>query len=263
MNEEGRLKILDFGLAKQGQESAALVSSELPTVPATGDEHIVGTVTYMSPEQAEGKKVDHRSDIFSIGIVLYEMATGQRPFQGETATAVLSSILKDTPASVTEVNPSLPPGLARIIRRCVAKDPERRYQTAKDIRNELEELKQDVDSGDALVGTAPPIHAARSWRGMFLGAGALVLLLVAASIVRSLLTTDSAPPRFVNPTQITSALGVEDYPMPSPDGDFLAYQSAESGNWDIWVTQVEEGQSANRTADYVGADLFPSWSPDV
>jgi len=88
------------------------------------------------------------------------MATGQRPFQGETATAVLSSIRKDTPASITEVNPSLPPLLARIIRRCLAKDPERRYQTSKDIRNELEELKQDVESGDALVGTAPPIQAA-------------------------------------------------------------------------------------------------------
>ena len=260
LNDEGRLKILDFGLAKLKQESAAAVSSELPTVPATGDGRIVGTVTYMSPEQAEGKKIDHRSDIFSIGIVLYEMATGKRPFTGETPTAVLSSILRDTPADVTELSPSLPPLLARIIRRCLAKDPERRYQTAKDIRNELEELKQDVESGDALVPLAQ--KAARSWRGMFLGAGVLVGLLVVAMMVRSVLTSDSTPLRFVNPTQITSALGVEDNPMPSPSGEMLAYQSFESGNWDIWVTQVDEGQSANRTADFAGPDLFPSWSPD-
>ena len=260
LNDEGRLKILDFGLAKLKQESAAAVSSELPTVPATGDGHIVGTVTYMSPEQAEGKKVDHRSDIFSIGIVLYEMATGKRPFTGETPTAVLSSILRDTPADVTEINPSLPPLLARIIRRCLVKDPERRYQSAKDIRNELEELKQDVESGDVLV---PPVHkAVRSWRGRLLGAGVLIVIFLAAMMSSDLLTTESAPLRLVNPTQVTSALGVEDYPFPSPDGELLAYQSFESGNWDIWVAQVEEGQSANRTADYAGPDFFPSWSPD-
>ena len=224
---------------------------------------ILGTVNYMSPEQVEGKAIDHRSDIFSIGIILYEMATGRRPFQGETPSAVLSSILKDTPTSLTDANPSLPPLLARIIRRCLAKGLERRYQSAKDIRNELEELSQDVESGEPLVGALPSVQkAARSGRVMSLGAGAVVVILVAAWMVRNLLTTDTAPPRLVNPTQITSILGVEDHPMPSRDGEFLAYQSFESGNWDIWVTQVDEAQSANRTADYAGADLFPSWSPD-
>ena len=118
-----------------------------------------------------------------------------------------------------------------------------------------------MDSVDAGVGTIPPVRGAH-WRGMFLAASALVVLLVAALMVRNLSTTESAPIRLVNPTQVTSALGVEDHPMPSPDGELLAYQSFESGNWDVWVTQVDEGQSANRTADYAGADLFPSWSPD-
>jgi len=261
VDDAGRLKILDFGLAKLRQASAEQLSSALPTAPATGDGHIVGTVTYMSPEQAEGKKVDHRSDVFSIGIVLYEMATGKRPFGGETPTAILSSILKDDPPPATEINPSLPPLLARIIRRCLAKELDRRFQTAKDLRNELEELSQDVDSGAAIVGAVPPVRKAPR-RGMFVGVGALVVLLGAALIVQNLLTTDSVALRLVNPTQVTSALGVEDHPMASPDGEFLAYQSFESGNWDIWVTQVDEGQSTNRTADYAGADLFESWSPD-
>ena len=114
-DEERRLKILDFGLAKWRKELLEAGLSELPTQAATGEGRIVGTVAYMSPEQAEGKSVDHRSDIFSMGITLYEMATGQRPFTGETAASVLSSIIKETPPSVTEVNPALPNLLGRII----------------------------------------------------------------------------------------------------------------------------------------------------
>ncbi len=151
-DEERRLKILDFGLAKWRQEIREAGLSELPTQAATGEGRIVGTVAYISPEQAEGKTVDHRSDIFSIGIILYEMATGQRPFTGETTASVLSSIIKETPLSVTEVNPALPKSLWRITRRCLAKDTERRYQSAKEIRNELEELKGELASGELVEG---------------------------------------------------------------------------------------------------------------
>ena len=165
---EGKVAIITGSTLGLGKAAALLFAregaSELPTRSATLEGRILGTVAYMSPEQAEGKTVDHRSDIFSIGILLYEMATGERPFKGDTAVSILSSILKDTPTSATEVNPAIPRDLGKIIKRCLVKDPEHRYQTAKDVRNELEELKQDVDSGEVLEGVpAVKVKPKRRW----------------------------------------------------------------------------------------------------
>ena len=154
--QAGRIKVLDFGLAKiVDAQRAAAGASMLPTeapahsAPITAEGRILGTVAYMSPEQAEGRTIDGRSDLFSLGVVLYEMATGQRPFSGDTSLSILSSILKDTPRSVTDINPALPSELGRIIRRALAKDPERRYQTAKDLRNDLEDLKASLGSSES------------------------------------------------------------------------------------------------------------------
>jgi serine/threonine protein kinase len=134
--EDGRLKVLDFGLAKV----ADVPGCPNPATQITADEHtqegkILGTAAYMSPEQAEGKPVDTQSDVFSMGIILYEMATGQRPFKGDTHISILSSILRDTPTPINDLNRSLPHHLGRIIRRCLVKDPNRRYQSAIDLRD--------------------------------------------------------------------------------------------------------------------------------
>ena len=156
IGDDGRVKVLDFGLAKLKESNASLAAS-LPTQELTGEGRIVGTVAYMSPEQAEGKPVDPRSDVFSLGVVIFEMATSQRPFKGDTQVSLLSSIIKDTPSSLTDLRAELPRDLARIVRRCLSKDPEDRYQTAKDLRNDLRALKEDLSSG--AVAAVSGVHA--------------------------------------------------------------------------------------------------------
>ena len=136
-----RIKILDFGLAKLVRSQSGTGDSVLETQDKTRDGLVVGTVPYMSPEQLQGESANHLTDIFSFGIILYEMATGTRPFSGNSATALISSILKEEPAPVNQLRTDLPRELARLISRCMEKDPERRIQTAKDVRNELDSIR--------------------------------------------------------------------------------------------------------------------------
>lgn len=147
VGSDGRVKVLDFGLAKLMEDPTDPGVTSLSTQTLTKTGSALGTVTYMAPEQLKGKAPDQRADIFSLGIVLYQMASGQRPFRGETSAEVISSILRDAPPPVTELKLELPSHLGRIVKRCLEKNPNRRYQTAAELRNELEELKNEVDSG--------------------------------------------------------------------------------------------------------------------
>ncbi len=158
---DGHVKVLDFGLAKPSDvaSAAGATVTEAPEL-ITGQGRILGTIAYMSPEQAEGKSVDARSDVFSLGVMLYEMATGERPFRGDTSVSTLAAIMRDTPRPVTDVNAAVPKELWRVIRRALAKDPERRPQSAKDLRNELEELRRDLESGEILAPAARTDSAA-------------------------------------------------------------------------------------------------------
>ncbi len=192
VTSDGRVKVLDFGLAKLKEDARLMAEAGMPTAALTGDGRIVGTVAYMSPEQAEGKPVDQRSDVFSLGVMLYEMATGSRPFTGETQMSILSAILKDSPRPITDVKRGLPRDFSRIVTRCLSKDVEDRYQSAKDVRNDLRALKNDLTSGELVpvstAGETVAIAPLRSVsRGFILGAVVAVVIVsvVAAFILRA------------------------------------------------------------------------------
>jgi len=198
LTRDGRVKVLDFGLAKLAEKSA---SDQAVTQAAriTSESAVVGTVPYMSPEQLRGRHVDHRSDIFSLGVLLYEIATGRRPFSGATNTDVMVSILRDTPLPLTEMNPDLPHQLGRIVAKCLEKEPEERYQSAKDIRNELRGLRRQVASGASEISEPgsvifPPsgegrtgLHRGGLWTGIV-----LAIMVVAAALVMFLGRSDDA-----------------------------------------------------------------------
>jgi len=191
VGRDGKVKVLDFGLAKvEGAFGDTGQGSRMPTRALTEEGRIVGTVAYMSPEQAEGKPVDPHSDVFTLGTILYEMSTGERPFKGGTAVSILSSILKDNPPPVTQIKTTLPRDLARIVNRCLMKDPARRFQSAQGLAAELATLKHESDSGelDALAtggrsssALAPPAATAPG-RARTIGyaAAAAVVLGIAA-----------------------------------------------------------------------------------
>jgi serine/threonine protein kinase len=263
--EDGRIKVLDFGLARpvKGLAQEGAVQSELPTEARTREGRIVGTVAYMSPEQAEGKQIDTRSDIFSLGIVLFEMLTGRRPFEGDSPASILSSILKDIPLPVTELAPGVPRELAKLVKRCLTRDLTRRYQTAVDVRNELEEIKQDVDSGESVtfasLGKPRPQNR---WRVVAAVASLAALGVILLYTLISPVADSTTVLRLANPVQVTSAVGVETQPSWSPDGGRIAYESDRSGNRDIWVSQLGGGEAVNRTEGDTGDDRLPSWSHD-
>jgi eukaryotic-like serine/threonine-protein kinase len=247
-DQAGRVKVLDFGLAKLVNAPAdASGMTTVAAAPITGEGRILGTVAYMSPEQAEGKPIDARSDLFSLGVVLFEMATGQRPFTGDTNMSVISAILRDTPKSVSDLKAGLPPELGRIIRRALAKDPERRYQTAKDLRNDLEELKASLDSGE-LTATAPQSRStlSRRWWAAALATVAAVLVGAGAYLWRQ---TDDSPTPFerLEVRRLTTT-GTALLAAISPDGRYIVHVHNEGGQQSLWMRQIATGSNVQIAA---------------
>jgi Tol biopolymer transport system component len=253
----GLPKILDFGVAKGVARAAGVATGSHPTEVGL----VLGTAGYMSPEQALGRPVDARSDIFAFGCLLHEMASGQRAFEGGSFIEITDALLHQEPEPLSRLRPDLPAALGRLVRRCLGKQPEERFQGMSEIAAELRDLKagRHVPPPWAEITLRRLAHSPAA-RWMLL-AGLAAAVVVAAVLAYRRLGT--APPvRLVNPAQVTVATSVEDYPTWSPDGRTLAYESNESGNWDIWLTQLGGGLPVNRTAGHPGEDRYPTWSPD-
>jgi Tol biopolymer transport system component len=213
----------------------------------------------MSPEQAEGKPLDPRSDIFSFGALLYEMTTGQRAFRGETSMSTISAILRDDPVPAGQLSPDVPRDLDKIIARCMRKDPERRFQTMADVRVALLELKEESESGRLPAPAVTPVRKAN--RGWGFASGAAILL--AAAVFFGLRTRQVAPVRDAEPlvTPFTSFAGFQGQPTFSPDGNQIAFAwtGGEGSQAHIYAKMIGTETQLQLTS---GDDAYPSWSPD-
>jgi Tol biopolymer transport system component/tRNA A-37 threonylcarbamoyl transferase component Bud32 len=265
VDAHGRVKVLDFGLAKLFATTAsatAAADESTKTVamdqPATEEGVILGSIPYMSPEQAEGRPVDARSDIFSFGAVLYEMITGQRAFRGESRASTLAAVVEKDPQPPSESSSTTPPELDRLVARCLRKDINRRSQNMADVKLALEELKEESETGKL---QAPSLLAPRRTRQWMLPVFALLVSAIAAAgwwLAR-------VPKQAMAPTltRLTSDAGLTTEPALSPDGKLLAYASDRGGegNLDIWVQQVAGGEAIRLTRDPAD-DREPAFSAD-
>ena len=246
---QGLVKILDFGLAKLNEPKDTDAYAETlhgEGSPITEDGTILGTVAYMSPEQAEGNKIDSRSDIFSFGSVLYEMTTGQRAFSGGSKLSSLSAVLYKDPQPASQTTPEIPPELDRIISRCLKKDPERRWQTMADIRVALDELRDDMDSSK--VGIASPVPRAQGATPANRWPVARLLTGLALGLLLGLVSGISYEQKFFRPEppsfqRLTFRRGDVTSAKFAP-GDTVVY----SAEWDGLPSTLFSAQPGNREA---------------
>jgi eukaryotic-like serine/threonine-protein kinase len=257
VDEHGLVKVLDFGLAKL-TETAGPEAETAAT--RTGEGTVLGTAAYMSPEQAEGKQIDTRSDIFSFGSMLYEMLTGQRAFRGDTRASTIASILREDPKPISQVSEGLPREVERIVRRCLRKDPEHRFHHMEDLRVALEELKEESDSGalETADGVKPKPRRRLVWTFGVLAA--LVIATVGVWLVRSRVGTQEAP---LTPVPLTSYAGSEYGASFSPDGTQIAFgwNGEKEDNWDIYIKLVGSEPPFRLTTSKAD-EGWPAWSPD-
>ena len=259
------VKLLDFGLAKLGAGPVAAVSAvtSLPTAlqesqPLTTRGTILGTFQYMSPEQLEGREADARSDIFSFGCVLYEMLTGQKAFSGKSQASLIGSIMTSEPASISSIQPMVPPALDRVVKGCLAKEPEHRWHTAHDVRMQL----QWIAEGGSQAGVPAPVAARRRSREKLAWGVAAAAILAAAALGFGFWKRTPKAPRTVR-FEISTPEDVVaiDTPRLSPDGRYVAFNATDaSGKTRVWVHAMN-ALTAQPLAGTEGTTR-PFWSPD-
>lgn len=269
---DGYVKILDFGLAKLVEDNhPANGNGSLKTQKGI----VMGTLAYMSPEQATGDHVDHRTDIWSLGVVLYEMLTGKKPFKSDDKKAAYNAILSLDPQPVSSVDNSLPPSLDSILGKFLEKDPELRYQTASDFRADLKRLKRELDSSPTWSGSNPitqptsqPVQIHKSDNRKIISIGAGVLALVILGFFGWFFLLRNKTPNAIDwmkakRTQLTEHSKIEYFPSLSPDGKFFVYAGEVDGDFDIYRQKSAAGAKAdNLTENSSASDTQPAFSPN-
>ncbi len=280
VTSRGQAKIMDFGLAKlqqeqplgpDGEQVSALATEFAPRESLTSPGMTVGTVAYMSPEQAKAQDLDSRTDLFSFGIVLYEMATGKPAFTGNSSAMIFDAILNRAPTSPVLLNPKLPPGMESVVNKALEKDRDLRYQSASEMRADLKRVKRDSDSGrsgaSATMTAIPASMQVAKKRSVFpmIVAAFAILSLVAAGLYlwkrtkREEVSSGALQASF---TQLTSQTAQEQGASLSPDGQYIAFAGNAAGNWDIYVQRVGGQNPINLTKDSSADDFSPAFSPD-
>ncbi|MBS1806730.1 MAG: serine/threonine-protein kinase [Acidobacteria bacterium] len=265
LTARGQVKVLDFGLAKIAHPQS--IDSNISTLAKTASGIVMGTVPYMSPEQALGRDVDYRSDIFSLGIVLYEMATGRLPFAGASASETLDRILHSQPDAMARFNYDVPGELERIVRKCLEKERERRYQSARELLIDLKNLKRDSEATAPL--SVQSVGLASRFKRHRLSAGMIFLAAVAGLAFGLYRLREQNPPadRVSGPAPrvvpFTSFPGNECCPTFSPDGNQIAFvwDGGKGNDADIYVKLID-AESPMQLTTNPAADTAPAWSPD-
>ncbi|HEX6125405.1 MAG TPA: protein kinase [Pyrinomonadaceae bacterium] len=267
IRKDGYAKILDFGLAKL-TEIGADTHREFAK---TSEGVIIGTPSYMSPAQISDEKVDHRTDLWSSGVVLYEFLTGKNPFKGANRQETFQAILSKVPPPCSSLNPAIPAELDRILAKLLEKDPAMGYQSATDLRADLKRVKREVDSSPSWTdsGSTQVVTQRPSFWTKALAGGAAVFLLAAILVGGwAVLFRDQASAETESEwsgatrTQLTVAAGTEFFPSLSPDGKSYVYAAKVNGNWDLLLQRVGGKNTQNLTADSAESDLQPAFSPD-
>lgn len=254
-------KLLDFGLAKLQMSSGTAPgpSGITMTTPVTGEGTILGTLQYMSPEQLEGKEVDARSDIFSFGAILYEMATGKRAFEGKSQASLIASIIKEQPLPVSQVVPLSPPMLDRVIKQCLEKDADHRWQSAGDLKQALEWTSE----GGSQVGIPIAVSARRRLRERVLWGTLVILAAISVTLGVMNFTRTSLMPkvaRWVIPP--TAGLASITWPRLSPDGTMIAFQATDTtGRVGVYIRPLNSLEP-HFLVEVHSEDSRPFWSPD-
>ena len=272
---DSSVKILDFGLAKlmEKQRNPAELS-KLSTIAHQGDgAHlgtsagtILGTVSYMSPEQAAGEKVDQRTDIFSLGVVFYEMLSGRRPFDGKSVIDTLHAVINREPTPIAELNPGLPPEISDILEKALAKNPSDRYRDASDFELDLRRFKRALETNSLISRRIATVDSSRRSSGskIWIGIGALVLGIILTAwlvIPWNASNKNSINLASISLTPLTTDPGYEGEPTFSADGQRIAYVSDRKGNFEIFLKQISGGQDINLTNNDAD-DVQPAFSPD-